>query len=154
MRGVVLEHLFVFLSGLGPAARLHIRGRRVVGFNDGLSEQRQDCHCRDHVARTFPRKRPVRDPGDCATCSGVPEETMCPPAFPPSGPRSITQSADLMTSTLCSMISTVPPASMRRLNARSSLLISSKCKPVVGSSKIKSVFSLVSRDRYEASLMR
>ena len=38
-----------------------------------------------------------------ATASGVPAATMLPPPAPPSGPRSITQSAVLMTSRLCSI---------------------------------------------------
>ena len=45
-----------------------------------------------------------------ATSSGVPVATARPPASPPSGPRSMTWSAVLMTSRLCSMTTTVLPA--------------------------------------------
>ena len=41
--------------------------------------------------------------------SGVPVATTRPPSSPPSGPRSITQSAVFTTSRLCSMITTVLP---------------------------------------------
>src|SRR5439155_497204 len=49
-----------------------------------------------------------------AICSGVPSATRRPPPSPPSGPRSTTQSAVLITSKLCSMTTTVLPASRRR----------------------------------------
>ena len=49
-----------------------------------------------------------------ATCSGVPSATTVPPPLPPSGPRSMIQSAVLMTSRLCSMTSTVLPWSTSR----------------------------------------
>jgi hypothetical protein len=39
---------------------------------------------------------PVYDSATCATCSGVPSANRRPPAAPPSGPRSMTQSATLM----------------------------------------------------------
>ena len=49
--------------------------------------------------------------------SGVPSATSSPPRSPPSGPRSMTQSAHATTSRLCSMTTTVLPAS-RRLDER------------------------------------
>jgi hypothetical protein len=45
----------------------------------------------------------VWEPATPATCSGVPWATSRPPASPPSGPRSTTQSAALITSRLCSI---------------------------------------------------
>src|ERR1039458_902034 len=63
--------------------------------------------------------------------SGVPTTTTSPPRDPPSGPRSITQSAVLMMSRLCSMTRIEPPASINRRKAAKSLLTSSKCRPVV-----------------------
>ena len=54
---------------------------------------------------------------------------------PASGPRSMTQSAVLITSRLCSTTMTVLPRSTRRLSTSSSLRMSSKCRPVVGSSR-------------------
>ena len=59
-----------------------------------------------------------------------------PPAAPPSGPRSIRWSAHRMTSRLCSMTTTVLPWSTSLLRTSSSFRVSSKCRPVVGSSRI------------------
>ena len=50
-----------------------------------------------------------------AISSGVPVAVIRPPAAPPSGPRSISQSADLITSRLCSITSTVLPRSTSRV---------------------------------------
>src|SRR5262252_1601390 len=63
---------------------------------------------------------PVYDAGSRATCSGVPSATSCPPRSPPSGPRSISQSAVLSTSRLCSITITVLPLSTRRCSTVSS----------------------------------
>jgi len=57
--------------------------------------------------RTAERYLPVWDALARATSSGVPCATICPPASPPSGPRSMIQSAVLITSRLCSMTTTV-----------------------------------------------
>ena len=73
-------------------------------------------------------------PGSPATCSGVPSATTRPPPLPPSGPMSMTQSAVLMTSRLCSMTITELPLSTSPDSTLISLLMSSKCSPVVGSS--------------------
>jgi len=87
-----------------------------------------------------PRKAaPVWECFTAAICSGVPIATIWPPLVPPSGPRSMTQSADLMTSTLCSMTRTLSPLSTKRWNTFMSIAMSSKCRPVVGSSKIEEV---------------
>ena len=51
------------------------------------------------------------------------------------------------------MINTDPPARISLRKAASSLLMSSKCRPVVGSSKMNSVLLLVSFARYDASLI-
>src|SRR4051812_3710889 len=90
------------------------------------------------LVSTRARYFPVYEPGSLAIASGGPTPTILPPRFPPSGPRSITQSAVLMTSMLCAMTTIEPPASMRRRKAARSLLTSSKCRPVVGSSKMYS----------------
>ena len=55
------------------------------------------------------RKRPVWLASSEAMCSGVPSPTIVPPPLPPFGPRSITQSAVLITSRLCSITNTVLP---------------------------------------------
>src|SRR5665213_487033 len=83
---------------------------------------------------TLRNASPVKLPRDRITCSGVPAATRHPPSSPPSGPRSITQSAHLITSRLCSITSTVFPRSTSRCSTSSSLRTSSKCSPVVGSS--------------------
>ena len=64
---------------------------------------------------------------------------ISPPPSPPSGPRSMTQSAVLMTSRLCSMTTMVLPSSRRRCSTSSSCATSWKCRPVVGSSRMYSV---------------
>ena len=69
-----------------------------------------------------------------ATSSGVPCATTVPPPEPPFGPRSTIQSADFTTSRLCSMVITLLPLSTRLCSTFSSLRMSSKCSPVVGSS--------------------
>ena len=61
-----------------------------------------------------------------ATCSGVPKATTSPPPLPPSGPKSITQSADFITSKLCSITTTVFPRSTRRWRTASKLCTSAK----------------------------
>ncbi|CAM5568536.1 hypothetical protein SALBM135S_06796 [Streptomyces alboniger] len=81
------------------------------------------------------RNLPVWLAGTPATSSGVPSATTRPPPLPPSGPMSTTQSAVLMTSRLCSMTMTVLPLSTRPERTVISLLMSSKCRPVVGSSR-------------------
>ena len=79
---------------------------------------------------------PVCDSGAAAICSGVPAATIPPPRRPPSGPRSMIQSAAFSTSRLCSITSSDPPLSINWRSAESNLLTSSKCNPVVGSSRI------------------
>ncbi len=59
--------------------------------------------------RTLRRKRPVWLASIVAMCSGGPSPTIVPPPLPPFGPRSMTQSAVLITSRLCSITSTVLP---------------------------------------------
>ena len=76
--------------------------------------------------------------------SGVPVATMFPPLSPPSGPRSITWSAHFTTSRLCSMMTMLCPRRIRASKASSSFLMSWKCSPVVGSSKMNMVGSAFS----------
>src|SRR5437763_12548971 len=100
------------------------------------------------------RYRPVWLASTWATSSGVPVATMYPPASPPSGPRSMIQSAVLMTSRLCSMTSTVLPAATSACSTSNSLRTSSKCRPVVGSSKMYKVRPVARRDNSFDSLTR
>ena len=62
----------------------------------------------------FFRYSPVALAAHSAQPSGVPSKTISPPPSPPSGPRSMMWSATFMTSRLCSMTTTVLPASARR----------------------------------------
>jgi hypothetical protein len=79
---------------------------------------------------------PVKLAAFAANSSGVPTPTTVPPPLPPSGPISISQSAVLITSRLCSMMTMVLPASRRCCSTFSSSAMSAKCRPVVGSSKM------------------
>ena len=74
-----------------------------------------------------------------AMSAGVPCPTIWPPPSPPSGPKSISQSAHLIKSMLCSMVITVFFFSTSPPRTEIHFLMSSKCKPVVGSSKIYKV---------------
>ena len=65
------------------------------------------------------RIRPVEDSATPATVSGVPSAMTRPPASPPSGPRSMIQSAVLITSMLCSMTTTVLPLSTKAFSTAS-----------------------------------
>lgn len=53
-----------------------------------------------------------------ATSSGRPATTTCPPSSPPSGPRSIIQSAILITSRLCSFLGLMAIGSQSERNAQ------------------------------------
>src|SRR5690348_17517978 len=94
------------------------------------------CGLTDARSSSGFRYWPVKLAFVSATVSGVPSTTIRPPFTPPPGPRSITQSAVLMTSRLCSITTTVLPVSTRRWRTSNSFLTSSKCKPVVGSSRM------------------
>jgi WD40 repeat protein/serine/threonine protein kinase len=98
--------------------------------------------------------RPVWLRATFAICSGVPAAMISPPALPPSGPRSITQSAVFTTSRLCSITSTVLPLSTSRFSTSSSFLTSPKCRPVVGSSSRYSVRPVCTRASSRASFTR
>src|SRR5262249_8510602 len=82
------------------------------------------------------KKAPVWEAGSAATSSGVPAAITSPPSSPPSGPMSIRRSADLITSRLCSITTTLLRASTRRRSTSRSRATSAKCRPVVGSSRM------------------
>ena len=69
------------------------------------------------------------------TAATGPSHTRFPPASPPPGPRSTIQSAQRITSTLCSMTMTVLPPARSFRSSCMSLAMSSKWRPVVGSSR-------------------
>ena len=74
--------------------------------------------------------------GDHELWAGVPAKMIFPPPAPPSSPISIMWSATLIMSRLCSMTMTVFPFSTSLSMTESRMRISSKCKPVVGSSRM------------------
>src|ERR1035437_3594844 len=88
------------------------------------------------LARTLRRNCPVCERLLRAICSGVPSATMRPPPSPPSGPRSMTQSASAMRSRLCSMTITEWPASTSRCSTSTNRCTSAMCRPMVGSSRM------------------
>src|SRR5680860_1860992 len=106
------------------------------------------------AGRTRRKNQPVWLFSSSATSSGVPSEPRRPPSSPPSGPRSIIQSADLITSRLCSITATVLPESTKRCNTSSNLATSAKCNPVVGSSRMYRVSPVATLDNSVASLTR
>ena len=95
------------------------------------------CNGLGNFERTCRKNLPVCEFVVSATSSGVPTATISPPSSPASGPRSTIQSALLITSRLCSITTSECPRSTRRWNNCSSIATSSKCSPVVGSSKMK-----------------
>src|SRR5690606_29178034 len=128
-----------------PLARPWRRGRTGAGGGGGLAPAAQALFFRAATralrraswrSSTSLRYLPVQLFGLAATCSGVPTATISPPPSPPSGPKSSSQSAILMTSRLCSMTTMVLPFSTSSWSTSSSLRVSSKCRPVVGSSRM------------------
>ena len=89
------------------------------------------CGC---IALSRFKCRAVWLSGHSAICSGVPTATTRPPRLPPSGPRSMTQSACATTSRLCSITTTELPSSTNWLRMPIKRLMSARCSPVVGSS--------------------
>ena len=126
------------LDGVGPAPRACPRS----ASRSARRRRRAPRACASPgpaCCRTRAAPWPCASSACSFTSSGGPSATSRPPASPPSGPRSISQSAARITSRLCSItISELPPSSSLR-NARISLAMSSKCRPVVGSSNMNSV---------------
>src|SRR5262249_38808637 len=114
-----------------PATRCRPAARpRTLSIR--LRDRCKGCHAGNSSARNLP----VYDALHAATSSGVPQAIKRPPLWPPSGPRSITQSAVLITSRLCSITTTECPLSTRRFRLCRSRSMSAKCRPVVGSSRM------------------
>ena len=80
------------------------------------------------------KKRPVIECGSDTASQGRPSKRRYPPLEPPSGPRSIIQSARRMMSGLCSMIITVFPELTSLSMIEKKFSMSFMCSPVVGSS--------------------
>ena len=129
-------------DGVGQPTLEHlpgVEGGHLVGTVPGATAPgRRDPRLR----RPAPRRARYAAPRRCSCPGSWPPARACPrrrpvpPRSPPSGPRSMIQSADLITSRLCSMTTTVLPWSTRRRSTPSSLRTSSKCSPVVGSSRM------------------
>ena len=88
-----------------------------------------------------------------ANPSGVAVATTLPPLSPPSGPRSMIQSALAITSKLCSIIITAFPFSTSLFRTSNNFCTSTKCSPVVGSSRIYTVFPVPRLESSAASLI-
>ena len=108
-----------------------IASRASPGFVSGTTAKRA-CSYDARAAAVWPMAA-------ARTAAGGPVATIVPPSSPPSGPRSMSQSAAAMTSRLCSMTTTECPAATRRSSAATSFATSAKCKPVVGSSNRNNV---------------
>ena len=119
-RGMSTE-IFLRLCSRAPRTRI-LRERSLGGRGRRGSSAMRACW----PARMGIKKRPVCEASTSATFSGVPAATIKPPSVPPSGPISMTQSAHLMTSKLCSMTMTLFPSSTRRLKTLISRATSSK----------------------------
>ena len=119
------EHTIAFRASTAPTRGA--RGRRII---NGAGEPASPPPVRETP------KAPARyaERRARATLPGVPEATIFPPPAPPSGPRSITMSASATTSRLCSITTTVLPASTSRCSTRTSFSTSAMCSPMVGSS--------------------
>src|SRR5881296_1600719 len=105
------------------AGDVHARGDQAVELGAALAggTEGTDDPGPPHAAyprSSSPRRNwPVYERwAERASSSGVPVATTRPPSSPPSGPRSMIQSAVLITSRLCSMMTTVLPWSTRRLS--------------------------------------
>ena len=96
-------------SGRGERVDSRRAPVRAICRGSSVAPHVPSCTCRTRRSACAG----VRLPRIAATSSGVPAATIRPPASPPSGPRSMTQSAVLITSRLCSMTSTVLPASTK-----------------------------------------
>src|SRR4029453_16818061 len=93
--------------------------------------------CVTHFFSSIGRRYlPVKLLGRSTIRSGGPVPTISPPRSPPSGPRSMIQSAHLIISRLCSITITVLPALRSFINTCSNFSMSAKCNPVVGSSSV------------------
>ena len=98
------------------AGDVHARGDEAVELGSAAAGRPEGANDLGPPHARYPRSRSVRRNWPVyervawrAISSGVPVATTRPPSSPPSGPRSMIQSAVLITSRLCSMITTVLP---------------------------------------------
>src|SRR2546426_898238 len=130
------EHLLERRRAL-DVPRDHARGAPKHGRRDHQREG--DAAARGFQVAFLDSRNPASAaavwPGAAPAFSGGPWNTILPPPSPPSGPRSMIQSASAMTSRLCSITTTVLPASTRRCSTWISFSTSAMCRPTVGSSR-------------------
>ena len=107
---VVLDLMLPEVDGLEITRWLRERGDTPIIMLTARREERDRNLLRP--VRYCRRNAPVCERRLRATFSGVPIATTSPPSAPPSGPRSITQSAVLTTSMLCSTTRMVFPCSV------------------------------------------
>ena len=165
------EQVLERLLGRAERSREHRQAseRRAPGAGassdaqrDALSSRGDDI--RPSAASGCRALAPARAPGAGTPPCGPARTRPAPRACPgrrrglrprrPSGPRSITQSACLITCMLCSITTSVAPPSSRRCRAFSSSATSAMCRPVVGSSSTYSTRGPGRRSRCAASLIR
>src|SRR6185503_16860935 len=151
LRGVAVGRVDPQLVGVEPVAVLADEGGLAQGFQHGAVEAfgllqvghpqvdvvDQAANVVFHLPSVMNSRsaRAVwpRPPG-LRNSSGAAASTTRPPPSPPSGPMSTIQSASAITSRLCSMRTTLLPASTRRCSTRISFSTSAMCRPTVGSS--------------------
>src|SRR5262249_40705640 len=134
-----------------PLAIEGLRARRFGAFNHLYAATRLR---RRLAGKSSRRNCPAAHASASPTPPGGPPAIPPPPASPPSGPRSTIQSACLITSRLCSITSTVLPASTSRWSTSRSFSMSAKCRPVVGSSRMYSVRPVATFDSSDDSFTR
>ena len=107
-------------TATGPGGSASDTARVTVSIPAAVAPARPEP--RSEARSSMGRKYwPVAEIGVSAMASGGPSAMTLPPLTPPPGPRSMTQSAVLMTSRLCSTTMTVLPRSTSRCSTSSSL---------------------------------
>ena len=114
---------------LRPGQGSSARGALLTLDNFGEGSCLPRSCCRKKSRKTVPVCDLVR-----ATCAGRSFRHEVAAAVAAFRARSMTQSASAMMSRLCSIITTVLPASTKRCNTRTSFSTSAICNPMVGSS--------------------
>ena len=115
-RGITSERFFKIVLARAMNRNGVFRSRNMMAIVEHVVIKTASPLPRDPLLRVFHVTKRQYDYAHGRISSGVPAATSLPPSSPASGPRSMTQSADLMTSRLCSMTRTECPPSTRRWN--------------------------------------